>query len=349
MDNKPFIFDTKYELKFILSNLDDWLKDHRNDSVTTFVFDAGGDISKTIKNLSFGKNKFVYREGKGFSLLEIFNKGRRIQNLIFPLGNSNLYLFLNFQNLRVMRRMSTIFLDFYTEFSKVSFTSRELENLLGNLESTTEGRIISKQVIYKEAIKNVEGRITDITWTQEEFKKSFESAIEKNEFIDKIKFELRRDRKSILNGYLTREGIFKFNGNFSIFLSSFLENSVMKIGVKKSSFLRKNISEKFDGSVKSLRLKFSSPVFEEHKKNKEFIYVLSLLKDSLHMVHHGNPYLHVSVSDLLDGSSFDLISFDDYNLHILSKDRSSLSSVNRIINHIFENFYEGEIQGNGSV
>jgi len=248
-----------------------------------------------------------------------------------------------------MRWISSFFLRLYTDFSKLSFTSKELKGILFNLEKVTNGKINSRRVIYKKIIKTPKEserkfkKITDIAYTEEEFLKSFDSAISNNEFIDKIEFELGRKELLTLTGYLSREGIFKFGGNFSVFLNSIIKEYIKNLGKEKNNFLEENISKIFDGQTKSFKIQFEYPIFKNIEKNREFIDSLDSMNKSLMVVHHGNPYLHLSVLDYLDGSSYDLLSFNKDSIKVLSKDKSSISSATRLINHIFENFSEGSL------
>ena len=350
MVQKSFMFMPSQDLKFIISNIDDFLRNNPEKRVSLIIFKSNRDISQIFEDRTIKGFKFSYDNGKGgFGVFNIYRKDKKIENLVIKIPNSDLVLLLNFENLAVMRWMGSFFLRLYGDFSKSAFTSKELKEILLNLESVTKGKINSRKVIYKKLIKVPNKgnkrfkRVTDVNYTDEEFIESFDGAMRNNQFIDKIEFELNRDSKSVLKGYLSREGIFKFSGNFSLFFNSLIKDYLKNLEEKKINFLNKHISKIFDGQVKSFKLKFEYSIFEKVEKNKEFIDAIGSMKKSLMVVHHGNPYVHLSVLDYLDGSSFDLISMEKDSIRVISKDKSSISSISRLLNHIFENFSEGAV------
>ena len=61
-------------------------------------------------------------------------------------------------------------------------------------------------------------------------------------------------------------------------------------------------------------------------------------------VLHGNPYIHLSVIDYFDGSTFDLWVLNSRQLFIVPQMRGSVFSIKRLINHIFDSYTEGDIK-----
>ena len=58
-------------------------------------------------------------------------------------------------------------------------------------------------------------------------------------------------------------------------------------------------------------------------------------------VLHENPYVHVSLIDFFDGSAFDIFATSRKAVTIVPQVGASPFSLNRLCNHIFENFREG--------
>ena len=345
MGQKPFIFMPSQSLDFIVSNIDDFLKDNPNEKATVMLLESSKALKEIFENRKIRGYTFSYvQKNEDFGVFNIYKKDAKIENIIIKIPNSNLFLFLNFDNLKVMRWISSFFLRLYSDFSKLAFTSDELKSLLMNIK----GEITSRKVIYKKIVRTPDkekvnfGKETEIIYTNEDFLKSFESALKDNKFIDKIDLELKREHSTI-KSYFSREGIFRFSGCFSIFLKSLINEQIKKLGSKKIDFLEKHIAKKFDGSIKSFKIKFGYPIFEKLGKNKEFISSIKSMKNTMLVVYHGNPYLHLSILDYFDGSSYDLITIEKDSIIVNSKERSSFSSINRLVNYIFENFAEGEI------
>ena len=60
-------------------------------------------------------------------------------------------------------------------------------------------------------------------------------------------------------------------------------------------------------------------------------------------VLHENPYVHISLIDFFDGSAYDIFATSRKAVTIVPQVGASPFSLNRLCNHIFENFREGLI------
>lgn len=67
----------------------------------------------------------------------------------------------------------------------------------------------------------------------------------------------------------------------------------------------------------------------------------------MHTVIHGNPYMHVRITDLHDGSSFEIWAIPPKRLAIVPGLKATEAAVGRLIHFIFEGFREGKVESYG--
>ena len=96
--------------------------------------------------------------------------------------------------------------------------------------------------------------------------------------------------------------------------------------------------KQFDKLLKEAKKEFNE------EKNHRLAKVLSEFPKSSHTVYHGNPYLHASLVDYCDGSSYDLWVLSEDRLIIVPQLKASFGSISRFCEHIFRKFREGNIK-----
>jgi hypothetical protein len=95
--------------------------------------------------------------------------------------------------------------------------------------------------------------------------------------------------------------------------------------------------------VSAVNIDFGQAVFHGRDDNLTFLSSLDHMTRSGIAVLHENPYIHVSLIDFFDGSSFDIFATRPDSVTIIPQVDASAFSLNRLCNHIFENFREGAI------
>jgi hypothetical protein len=63
----------------------------------------------------------------------------------------------------------------------------------------------------------------------------------------------------------------------------------------------------------------------------------------MYAIAHGNPYAHVVLTDLCDGSSFDVWALPPDKVSIVPGLKASEAAFERIVDYIFRSFREGEL------
>lgn len=278
-------------------------------------------------------------------------------NLV-KIGSSNVYVAISYDHLKFVKRvMFKFFSHYYSNTSRLYISSSQIKQILDNLKSKIGGDIITDRVVSYSRINNkpkiVENKETssfrkrtkesDLRWTDEDYGTSFKRAAENDQWIDKITFSVRSENKELFFGFLSRDGVFKCNKNLKLFFETILE-TVSKIGNEKIKLFKERSRLETKGVIKPLVIEYTNNIFKEVEQNHRLIKVIGEFPKSSYTVYHGNPYVHASLVDYCDGSSFDLWVLSETKIIIVPQLKASFSSISRLCEHIFRRFREGEIK-----
>ena len=284
------------------------------------------------------------------------------------IGTTNVFVAISYESFNFVKKVVlTYFAHFYSNVSRLYISSNQIRKILDNLKEITEGEIATDRVvsysriddkiilltkyqdkILKENYMDIENtrkrtKESDLRWTYEDYTKSFQRAAENDQWIDKITFAVIKENHELFYGFLSRDGIFKCNKNLRLFFNTILTN-VSKIGSDKIKVFKDKSRVENAGKIKPLIIEYSYSVFKDVEYNKRLIKVLSEFPKSSYSVYHGNPYVHLSLVDYCDGSSYDIWVLTDDKIIIVPQLKASFSSISRLCEHIFRKFREGEIK-----
>lgn len=243
---------------------------------------------------------------------------------------------------------------YYPDISRAFLSASELQQILELLENTTSGEIIVDRITAyrrisskskpkyhkKEKEKDTEAAVT---YTSIPYRDAFNDAIARDQWIDKIRFDLAIDSKLKMEAYFSRQGLFKFKRSFSPFYQTVLPFIIEIIDKKFKLYSnRSRVVEK--SKPLPLIIDLDYDVFSDITQNRRFIEILQKMPYASASVYHSNPYVHLSLVDYLDGSSFDIWVLSSNRITVVPQLRASEASVARLMNHIFERFREGSVK-----
>lgn len=248
-----------------------------------------------------------------------------------------------------------ILLDFfnsnYSNTSRLYLTSNQLQKILDIIKEKLGCEIITERVIsysridqskiISPGLKNRK-KESDLRWTEETYKSSFERAAENDQWVDKISFYAQKEEKILFSASLSREGLFKCSKNMKEFYN-IIREELIKVGNKNVSLFSNRSREENKGKIKPISIEYQNNVFEDVKQNKRLISILSEFPKSSYSVYHGNPYLHMSMVDYVDGSSYDIWILSSDKLVIVPQIRATFNSLSRLCEHILKKFQEGNV------
>jgi len=127
-----------------------------------------------------------------------------------------------------------------------------------------------------------------------------------------------------------------YSGQFKIFEEVVLEQLAQAAATRRK--LLENRERKIDEPVRlPIIIKMAEPLFREADAITAFIEMLTSFPNSGLAVFHRNPYLHLVVTDYMDGSNFDTFVVSDDEVAIHPGYRSSIGSLSRFTEHISSN------------
>ena len=346
-----------------------------NFEIKLFMIISGDDLFAEIKKwtpenyaveyLEENSNLITLKLTKTIKHIEEYNISGYL-NLV-KIANSNVYAAISYDSLKFVKQvMLKYFNHFYSNVSRLYVSSNQVKQILDKLKESTSGEIVTDRVVSYSRINNKpqiiidkqdklleiqkvkEGfkkrtKESDLRWTDEDYSKSFKRAAENDQWIDKITFSVRKENSELFFGSLSRDGLFKCNRNLKLFFSTILD-TVSKIGNEKVKLFKQRSRLENNGVIKPLTIEFSGNIFKDVEQNHKLIKVLSEFPKSSYTVYHGNPYLHASLVDYCDGSSYDLWVLSEDRMIIVPQLKASFSSISRFCEHIFRRFREGNIK-----
>jgi hypothetical protein len=227
------------------------------------------------------------------------------------------------------------------DVSRFFLTSNEIKSIFKRFEGTGYAILVKKAILYSH---KEEG---EISFKKLPYYLIFNEAEEKDMYVDKVEFVMRKNRRTALYGFVTRDGLSKFMGGdvaffydkFLSLLASFAEDKRVKLSKKEK--------DKKTHELKNLALTFRKEMIRETGQNRRILDSLRRLSRGSVLVYHSNPYLHVSFLDFVDGSSCDIVVSSPDEISVIPSCNSSLASLMRVFNQLSKDFQEGEITEKG--
>jgi hypothetical protein len=182
-----------------------------------------------------------------------------------------------------------------------------------------------------------------VGWPNMDLQEAFNWVYQNNGWFKSLQFKVG-DAPTSEKISLTRQGIIQAGGMFEKIFESFILPVCALIQENNVFFGNRSRRSNLDLQVKPLIIDFGADNFAEVSENEKFINTIKQLKASSTSVLHGNPYIHLSVIDYYDGSSFDLYVLSASELIIVPQMKGTVASIKRLINHIFDTYAEGVIK-----
>ncbi|MEK6303016.1 MAG: hypothetical protein AABO41_20075 [Acidobacteriota bacterium] len=141
---------------------------------------------------------------------------------------------------------------------------------------------------------------------------------------------------------IRKDGEIEVSGSFSLAFHT-VAAQVARVGEHKLKFFSGRGLREAHYDPKPLAINFPRPVFDEVATVRNLVHVLSKYPRSMHAVAHGNPYAQVRLTDLFDGSSFDVWAIPPQRIALVPGLKASEAAVERLVHYIFDTFREGQI------
>ena len=355
-----------------------WLYRHHNntesliDTVSSFGLSAKfpvkflflvskKDLLQLIKEwLPYRYNLWFLEEHKDFAAIKIKREIRRREKryvsgdfVLSRYKNTNIYIAMTHEKQEFVKKVLLRFFEnSYSESSRLHLTSGQIQDILDlikeelNCEIITD-RVISYSKLNKEKFviggKKPRLKESDVRWTEEDYKISFERAAENDQWIDRISFYAQQEDRLLFHASLSREGLFECDNNVRDFYE-IITKYLLDIGRKSVNIYSNKSRTENNGEIRPIMIEYANNIFRNSEQNSRLIKIISEFPKSSYSVYHGNPYLHMSIVDYVDGSSYDLWVVSADKLIIVPQIRATFNSLSRLCEHILKRFLEGEIE-----
>lgn len=335
----------------------------------TVVLTSEGDFLSLFEKKQFYNYHITYiSKNSAFASIGLsFTKKDKIINGKFSIVKTEfpgVYLLISHESSIFIREALLKLLNkLYPYVSQAFLSSHKLLQILRDLhknhpEKTIRLRkIVSKsRILQKGSKKKIE---SEIKWTDLSYEDAFRIVFENDRWINSVDFELiykkpyaEHDLFGQPKGYFTKEtlgnlsrvGIFKCKEEFLFFYQTVIKN-MCEFAVKDMNLFKDRARVKATNfKPKPIIIEYEEDVFKDRTQNKKLINVINKLPQTAVSAFHANPYLHLSILDYKDLSSYDLWVLSNKRIVIVPQMRASHVSLNRLCNQIFTSFKEGEIK-----
>ncbi len=349
------LFENSIEITEIPKVVDMYLKNAPSKKISGFLLTSNLDLLNAIDNEKTFHYKIIKKsknkESASFVISKSLKRSKRLISgnvLLIKTAHKNVFIALSDGTSEFIKfGVEKYFKDTYPNTAVVGLSSKNIYDSLSRLSKKLSVEIVAdRTVATKQILKNK--KESEVTYTSISFEDAFKRASEDDRWIDKIEFsafDKSQNRKRIMNAFISRDSLFKVNKNFSLFYE-FIVSYLADAAQKTYSFYSDRGRKQENGirEPKPLTIDFGQTVFDKPEKNKYLVEAIKQLNGISISVIHGNPYLHASILDLLDGSSYDLWVLSQTRLILVPQLRATTYSLNRVCDHITTKFREGEIK-----
>lgn len=183
-----------------------------------------------------------------------------------------------------------------------------------------------------------------MTWPDMALDEAFDWLAEHNGWFKSVRFDAKRDGHTVTRVSLTRDGVISCDYLYNQVFQSFVM-PVCKIQHENYNlFSNRARRDNPTFAARPLTIAFDEGQFDDVSENQKLILALRAMRTASISVLHGNPYVHVSAVDYLDGSTFDVWVVDSRELVLVPQMYASVGSIKRLVNHIFDTYAEGEVR-----
>lgn len=312
-------------------------------------------LSGTIKG---SRETVLKKSNEGIHLFRLFysfkedRENKKESGLFFVLEHEEykkVYIALTIESGNFYSRALLPFIkSLYPKVLMTFITHKRLKRLLTNFKEKNQFRefIItraSQRFRFEEAGKH-EKIVPMITWPDMELEEAFEWVHQNNGWFQSLEFKVKKIFDDSADICFTRQGIVRTNQFFSKVFESFTLPVCKILDENIKIFRNRSRRIRTDLSVRPLTIDFETEQFLDVTENDKFIQAMKHFRKASVSVIHGNPYLHMSVIDYFDGSTFDLWVLNPRHLVVVPQMEGSIPAIKRLINHIFDTYAEGKIK-----
>lgn len=189
-----------------------------------------------------------------------------------------------------------------------------------------------------------ERKITSITWPKSSLEDASKWLDDNDGFFKSLQFKATSLDREITNSFIDRQGTMRIERHFSKVYDAMVLPNLKFLDKYIELFMNRGRRSNKLLNTRPLEINFEQEVFKEQSNHINFIGMLSLIEEASVSILHGNPYIHLSIMDYIDGSSCDLWVVNSKQILLVPQLNSTIASLKRVVNHIYDYYAEGEVK-----
>lgn len=239
----------------------------------------------------------------------------------------------------------------YPVVSQIYLTNNEMRLIFDKLQRETERDITVEFSVGKKRLPDKKKKESQVTYTDQPYLEVFEEIVAHDQWVQSIRYRAEKIKKINDNvesrtvefiGVISRVCFFSCKRDFEPLVKIIIPYAI-KLASVRNEYLKIRAESATELKPKPAIIKFDDQIFTDISKNQQYVNALVDLESCSVSEYHTNPYIHVSMIDYLDGSSYDIWVLTSDKLAIIPQFKATTASMTRLVNHIFERIHEGEV------
>jgi len=185
--------------------------------------------------------------------------------------------------------------------------------------------------------------IPSVSWLNLGLEGAFRYAQEQDGWFSSLTFHALKGDRLCADVTIHRSGLIRSYVEFSNVFESLVLPVCKELWGNLKLFEGRSRRETESLQVRPLTVNFGTDLFVNAEENAKFIEAIRLLDKASASVLHSNPYVHLSLIDYIDGSTFDLWVLNPRELVIVPQLKGTVQAIRRLVSHIFDNYAEGNV------
>lgn len=345
-----FIYERKYVyVDSFLQYIYNFSKKNPNHFFSIILIVSENDIAHSIRHPQ-GYTVLIENSDLPISIIKItFDNGvykEEVKAICIKSDIPSLYIILSDYKSGIFNNILVKIFDYnYPRISRIFLKDAEIRKMISSLHYEYKQEVIVRRVLSYSRLPD--GNDKDLKWTLKAYDQVFEGLDESNSLIRKIHFKtyLKNEDSSfqkIYDANISRNGFFRIKGNFERFYNQIILKTINFIDYR-IKYLEKRSENAKNIKPDPIVVRFGKNVFSEEGWNQKFVNDMSELVNIGITEFHRNPYLHLSILDYSDGSSYAIWILSENEINIIPQARATVASMSKILSHIYEKINEGEI------
>lgn len=280
------------------------------------------------------------------------SRSSRIPFFVMPFEglNANVAAVISICRSSQWRSLRQLMRSMYPALVPILLSQTELVRTAKSLKQQTGHDVRVRAISAKERIQGATGRRRRSVryWTDEELDEVLLKVQEQQQVVTSLDVEFFPrigDLSHVVPsaiGKIKKDGEVEVSGSFRVAFDA-IAVPVARAGLQKLHFFSGRGLREAKYTARPLAISFGRPVFDDLPTVRALVKTLTKYPKSMHAVAHGNPYAHLQMTDLLDGSSFDVWAVPPDRIALIPGLKASEGAFERLVNYIFESFREGQV------